>query len=53
MFFAAQAEGLAYVGGKKNEVVLTAPTATLMDSLQMNLAEEMKKDTDLEFVPLK
>ena len=35
-------EGLAYVRGKKDEVVLTAPTASLAAFLQKNLADELK-----------
>jgi hypothetical protein len=46
-------EGLAYVHGKKDEVVLTAPPASLAAFLQKNLADEMKKNADLEFLPLK
>jgi len=46
-------EGLAYVRGKKDEVVLTAPTASLSAFLQKNLADEMKKNADLDFLPLK
>jgi len=46
-------EGLAYVRGKKDEVVLTAPTASLAAFLQKNLADEMKKNADLDFLPLK
>jgi hypothetical protein len=46
-------EGLAYVSGQKNEEVLTAPTAALIAFLQKNLAEEMPKGNELEFLPLK
>jgi hypothetical protein len=46
-------EGLAYVRGKNDEVVLTAPTASLTAFLRKNLAEEMKRKADEEFVPLK
>ncbi len=46
-------EGLAYVRDKKDEVVLTATTASLIDFLKRNLADEMKKDADLEFLLLK
>jgi hypothetical protein len=46
-------EGLGYVGDKKDEVVLTAPTASLVAFLKKNLAEEMKKDADQEFLALK
>jgi hypothetical protein len=46
-------EGLAYVRGKKDEVVLTAPTASLTAFLKKNLAEEMRKDADQEFLALK
>jgi len=49
----AAREGLAYVHGKKDEVVLTAPTALLTPFLQKNLADEMNKNADLEFLPLK
>ena len=46
-------EGLAYVRGKKDEVVLTAPTASLAAFLKKNLADEMKRDADQEFLALK
>jgi hypothetical protein len=46
-------EGLGYVRGKEDEVVLTAPTASLAAFLQKNLADEMKRDADLEFHALK
>jgi hypothetical protein len=46
-------EGLAYVRGKKDEVVLTAPTASLTALLKKNLADEMKRDADQEFLALK
>ena len=46
-------EGLAYVRGKKDEVVLTAPPAALAAFLKKNLADEMKRDPDQEFLPLK
>jgi hypothetical protein len=46
-------EGLAYVRDKKDEVVLTAPTASLTAFLKKNLADEMKKDADQEFLALK
>jgi hypothetical protein len=46
-------EGLAYVSGKKDEVVLTAPTAALTAFLKKNLADEMKRDADQEFLVLK
>ena len=46
-------EGLAYVRGKKDEVVLTAPTAALTAFLKKNLADEMKKNADQEFLALK
>jgi hypothetical protein len=46
-------EGLAYVRDKKDEVVLTAPTASLIAFLKKNLADEMKKDADQEFLALK
>jgi hypothetical protein len=50
---AAGKAGLAYVRGETNEAALTAPTEALTVFLQKNLAEEMKKDADLEVVPLK
>ncbi len=46
-------EGLAYVRDKKDEVVLTATTGALIAFLKRNLADEMKKDTDQEFLLLK
>ena len=46
-------EGLAYVRGKKDEVVLTAPTALLTAFLKKNLADEMRRDADEEFLALK
>jgi len=46
-------EGLAYVRGKKDHVVLTAPTAALTAFLKKNLADEMKRNADLEFLALK
>jgi hypothetical protein len=46
-------EGLAYVRGKKDEVVLTAPPPALAAFLKKNLADEMKKDADQEFLALK
>jgi hypothetical protein len=46
-------EGLAYVHGKKDEVVLTAPTEALITFLKKNLANEMKKEADQEFISLK
>jgi hypothetical protein len=46
-------EGLAYVRGKKDEVVLTAPTESLAAFLQKNLAYEMKNAPDQEFLVLK
>lgn len=46
-------EGLAYVRGKKDEVVLTAPPAALAAFLKKNLADEMKRDADQEFLALK
>jgi hypothetical protein len=46
-------EGLAYVRGKKDDVVLTAPPTALTAFLKKNLADEMKKDADQEFVALK
>ena len=49
----AAKEGLAYAHGKKGEVVLTAPTASLAAFLQKNIADEIKKNADLEFLPLK
>ena len=45
-------EGLAYVRDK-DEVVLTAPTASLAEFLKKNLAEEMKKNADKEYLALK
>jgi hypothetical protein len=48
----AAKDGLAYVHGKKDEVVLTAPTTKVAAFLQKNLADEMKKNADLEFLPL-
>jgi hypothetical protein len=41
------------VHGKKYKVVLTAPTTSVAAFLQKNVADEMKKDADLEFLPLK
>jgi len=49
----AGTEGLAYVRGKKDEVVLTAPTASLAAFLTKNLAGEMKRDADQEFLASK
>jgi hypothetical protein len=46
-------EGLAYIRGKKEEVVLTAPTESIVTFLKKNLADEMKKKADEEFFPLK
>jgi hypothetical protein len=46
-------EGLACVSGKKDEVVLTAPAASLTAFLKKNLADEMKRDADQEFLALK
>jgi len=46
-------EGLAYVRGKKDEVVLTAPSASLAAFLGKNLAEEVKRAPDAEFLALK
>jgi hypothetical protein len=46
-------EGLAYVRGKKDEVVLTAPTASIAAFLKKNLPDEIKKDPAQEFVALK
>ena len=46
-------EGLAYVRGKKGEVVLTAPTAAVAAFLKENLADEMKRNPDQEFFMLK
>lgn len=46
-------EGLAYVRGNSDEVVLTAPTASLTAFLKENLPNEMKKGADQEFIPLK
>jgi hypothetical protein len=45
--------GLVYADGEKKETVLTAPTAALAAFLQENLAEETKRDPDLEALPLK
>jgi hypothetical protein len=49
----ASKEGLAYVYGKKDEVVMTAPTASLAAFLQKNLADEMKQNAYVEFIALK
>jgi hypothetical protein len=49
----AAGEGMAYVHGKEDKAVLTAPTASVAAFLQKNLADEMKRDPDLEFLPLK
>jgi len=46
-------EGLAYVRGKKDQVVLTALTASLTAFLNKNLADEMNRDADQEFLALK
>ena len=46
-------EGVGFVRGKKDEVVLTAPTSSLAAFLKKNLLDEMKKDPDEEFFPLK
>ncbi len=46
-------EGLAYVRGKKDEVVMTAPPTALTTFLKKNLADEMKRDADQEFLVLK
>jgi len=46
-------EGLAYVRDKNDEVVLTAPPASLTAFLKKNLADEMKRDADQEFLALK
>jgi hypothetical protein len=45
-------EGLAAMPDK-NKVVLTAPTASLAEFLKKNIAEEMKKSADMEYLPLK
>jgi hypothetical protein len=49
----AAKEGLAYVHGKKDEVVVTAPTASLAAFLEKNLGDELKKNADLELLPVK
>jgi hypothetical protein len=49
----AGSEGLAYVRGKKDEVVLTAPTAAVAAFLKENLADEIKGNPDQEFFVLK
>jgi hypothetical protein len=49
----AAKEGLAYVRDKKGESVITAPTAAIVAFLGKNLPDEMKKDADMEFLPLK
>jgi hypothetical protein len=46
-------ENLAYIRGKKDEVVLTAPTESIAAFLKKSLADEMKKNADIEFLPLK
>jgi len=46
-------EGMGFIRGKKDEVVLTAPTSSLASFLRKNLLDEMKKDPDEEFFPLK
>ncbi len=46
-------EDLAYVHGDKKETVLTARTESIVAFLQKNLAAEMKKNADLEFLPMK
>ena len=46
-------EGLAFVRGNKDEVVLTAPPTALTAFLKKNLADEMKRDADQEFLALK
>jgi hypothetical protein len=48
----AAKDGLAYVHDKKDDVVLTAPTASVAAFLRRHLADEMKKNADLEFLPL-
>jgi hypothetical protein len=45
--------GLAIVRNNKNDVILTAPTASLTAFLQNNLADAIKKDADLTFIRLK
>jgi serine/threonine protein kinase len=49
----AAKEAFAYVHGKKDESVITAPTALVVAFIGKNLAEEMRKDADMEFLPLK
>jgi len=46
-------EGLAYVRGKKDEVVLTAMPTGLTAFLKKNLDDEIGRDADQEFVALK
>lgn len=46
-------ESLAFVQGKKNETIMTAPTASIAPFLQKNLADEMKKDPDIAALRLK
>jgi hypothetical protein len=46
-------EGLAYVRGKKDDIVLTAPTASLAAFLKKNMADEIKGNDAQEFIPLK
>jgi hypothetical protein len=46
-------ENLAYVHGAKNDTVLTAPTASIVSFLKKNLAEELKREADQEWIPLR
>ena len=46
-------EGLGYIRGKKDEVVLTAQTSDIAAFLEKNLAGEMKRSPDQEFLPMK
>jgi len=46
-------EGSAYVRGKKDGVILTAPTAAVASFLKKNFTDEMQRDPDREFFVLK
>jgi hypothetical protein len=46
-------EGLPFMRGKKDRWVLTAPTESIVEFLKKNLADEIKRNADQEFYPLK
>ena len=46
-------DSLAYIRGKKDEVILTAKTDSLAAFLKQNMAEEIKRGADLELLALK